>query len=201
VRARTSSLTRFRGLMRSRLFWVVGAAVAALLLYLAFAVFGLQTLFYDREVNEDFVAIDPMAEEQAPRDSTSSAVPEQAAGSATAVPVRVSSGEFHAVAHPGTGDAIVYRMEDGSQVLRLENLDIFNGPDLYVYAVAADDANDSDTVLDAGFINLGPLKGNQGNQTYELPTGFDPAKYRSISVWCQRFSVNFATAPLLDSEV
>jgi hypothetical protein len=158
-------------------------------------------LFYDREVNEDFSAIDPRAEEQAPRDSTSSAVPERAGGSVTAVPARVSSGEFHAVAHPGTGDAIVYRLEDGSQVLRLENLDIFNGPDLYVYAVAADDANDSDTVLDAGFINLGPLKGNQGNQTYELPTGFDPAKYRSISVWCQRFSVNFATAPLLDSEI
>ncbi len=95
----------------------------------------------------------------------------------------------------------MYRLEDGSQVLRLENLDIFNGPALYVYAVAAYDANDSDTVLDAGFINLGPLKGNRGNQTYELPTGFDPAKYRSISVWCQRFSVNFATAPLLDSEV
>jgi hypothetical protein len=42
-------------------------------------------------------------------------------------------------------------------------------------------------------LNLGPLK---GNQTYELPAGFDPEKYRSISIWCKRFSVNFATAPL-----
>ncbi len=67
---------------------------------------------------------------------------------------------------------------------------------LYVYAVAADDANDSDTVLEAGFLGLGPLKGNQGNQTYELPVDFDPAKYRAISVWCERFSVNFATVPL-----
>jgi hypothetical protein len=196
VKAKTSSLMRVRGLMRSRLFWVVGAAVAVLLLYLAFAVFGVQTLLYDREVNEDFAAIAPAAEEQAPPDSTSSAAPEQAAGSATVVPVRVSSGEFHAVAHPGTGDAIVYRLEDGSHVLRLENLDIFNGPALYVYAVAADDANDNATVLDAGFLDLGPLKGNQGNQTYELPPDFDPEKHRSVSVWCERFSVNFATAPL-----
>jgi hypothetical protein len=45
-------------------------------------------------------------------------------------------------------------------------------------------------------LNLGPLKGNKGNQTYELPAGFDPEKYRSISIWCKRFSVNFATAPL-----
>jgi hypothetical protein len=47
-----------------------------------------------------------------------------------------------------------------------------------------------------GFLSLGPLKGNRGNQTYELPAEFDPNKHRSISIWCQRFSVNFATAPL-----
>jgi hypothetical protein len=65
-----------------------------------------------------------------------------------------------------------------------------------VYAVAAKGASDSEMVLDAGFLNLGPLKGNKGNQTYELPAEFDPNKHRSISIWCQRFSVNFATAPL-----
>jgi hypothetical protein len=182
--------------MRSRLFWVVGVAVAVLLLYLTFAVFGIQTLFYDKEVNEDFAAIAPATEEQASRENTPPATPEQVVEPSTAGPVPVSSGEFHTVAHPGTGDAIVYRLEDGSQVLRLENLDIFNGPALYVYAVAAEDANDSGTVLDAGFLNLGPLKSNQGNQTYELPADFDPEKHRSISVWCERFSVNFATAPL-----
>jgi hypothetical protein len=182
-----------RKLMRNKLFWVAGAAVAALLLYLALAVFGVQTLFYDEEVNEDFALSAPATEEQVPPENTPA---EQAAEPATAAPVLVLSGEFHAVAHPGTGDAIVYRQEDNSYALRLENLDIFNGPDLYVYAVAADDANDDATVLDAGFLNLGRLKGNQGNQTYELPVDFDPQKHRSISVWCQRFSVNFATAPL-----
>ena len=168
---------------------MVGAVVVALLLYLAFAVFGVQTLFYDEEVNEDFGAAAPASEDQThPRTAATEPAP--------AGPVRVSGGEFHAVVHPGTGDAVVYRQDDGSYVLRLENLDIFNGPDLYVYAVAANDANDSDTVLNSGFLNLGPLKGNRGNQTYELPADFDPEKHRSISVWCQRFSVNFATAPM-----
>jgi hypothetical protein len=160
-----------------------------LALYLAFAVFGVQTLFYDREVNEDFAVGVPAAEE--PVGNEASATSEQ-----VAKPSRVTVGEFHPVAHPGTGDAIVYRLEDGSHVLRLENLDVFNGPALYVYAVAADDANDSATILEADFLNLGPLKGNKGNQTYELPERFDPAKYRSVSIWCKRFSVNFATAPL-----
>jgi hypothetical protein len=159
-----------RRLVRSRLFWVAGALLAALLLYLALGVFGVQTVFYDTEVNEGFAA----------------------SGDRSVV----SSGEFHAVAHPGTGEAAVYRLGNGSHVLRLENLDIFNGPALYVYAVAAEDANDSETVLEADSLNLGPLKGNRGNQTYQLPAGFDPEKYRSISIWCERFSVNFATAPL-----
>ncbi len=172
-------------LIRSRLFWLIGALVAAIVLYLALAVFGVQTLFYDREVNEEFAATAPSGREQEPSENTN-----------FGDPVRVASGEFHAVAHPGTGDAIVYRLDDGSHVLRLENLDIFNGPDLYVYAVAARDANDSPTVTEAGFLNLGRLKGNQGNQTYELPSAFDPEKHRSISIWCRRFSVNFATAPL-----
>ncbi len=173
---------------------MIGAAVTALLLYLAFAVFGVQTLLYDEEVNEDF-AVNLPTEDQLPSEAGDPATSEVAVESAS-VQARVSSGEFHAVAHSGTGDAYVYRLADGSHALRLENLDIFNGPALYVYAVAADDANDSDTVLEAGFLDLGPLKGNQGNQTYELPAGFDPAKYRAVSIWCERFAVNFATAPL-----
>jgi hypothetical protein len=162
-------------LARSKLLWIISIPLVILLVYLALGVFGVQTLFYDTEVNEDFALNTP--EER---------------GSSTIV----SSGKFHAVAHEGTGDAIVYLLEDGSHVLRLENLDIFNGPALYVYAVAARDADDNETVLDAGFLNLGPLKGNRGNQTYELPPEFDPDRHRSISVWCKRFSVNFATAPL-----
>jgi electron transfer DM13 len=176
-----------RRLAHSRLFWGAGILLAGLLLYLALGVFGVQTLFYDTEVNEDFAATPPVSEEQGPSQATESTPRD---------PVVVSSGRFHPVAHPGTGDAIVYRLEDSSHVLRLENLDIFNGPALYVYAVAAKDASDGETVLDAGFLNLGPLKGNKGNQTYELPAEFDPNKHRSISIWCQRFSVNFATAPL-----
>jgi hypothetical protein len=176
-----------RRLARSRLFWVVGALLAAVLVYLAVGVFGVHTLFYDTEVNEEFAATPPASDEQGPS---------QAARSTLRDPVAVSSGRFHSVAHPGSGDAIVYRLGDGSHVLRLENLDIFNGPALYVYTVAAEDVDDDETVLDAGFLNLGPLKGNKGNQTYELPAEFDPNKHRSISIWCQRFSVNFATAPL-----
>ena len=65
-----------------------------------------------------------------------------------------------------------------------------------MYAVAADDAFDADTVINAGFVDLGPLKGNQGDQTYELPPDFDPEVHRAVSIWCRQFSANFVTAPL-----
>lgn len=174
-------------LWRNPPYWAIAVYLAVLGLFLAFGVFGIQTLFYDTEVNEDFGAPAPASEEQGSRGSNSAA---------TSHAVVISSGEFYPVAHPGKGEAIVFRLEDGSRVLRLENLDIFNGPALYVYAVDAPDASDNATVEEAGFLDLGPLKGNQGNQTYELPAQFDPEKHRSISVWCKRFSVNFATAPL-----
>ena len=45
-------------------------------------------------------------------------------------------------------------------------------------------------------VELGKLKGNEGDQNYEIPADTDLAKYRAVTIWCRRFSVNFATAPL-----
>jgi len=67
---------------------------------------------------------------------------------------------------------------------------------VHVYLVAANDASDSDTVKKAGFLELGSLKGNFGDQNYELPADLDLAKYRAVTIWCKRFSVNFGTVAL-----
>jgi hypothetical protein len=100
------------------------------------------------------------------------------------------------VEHPGSGTATIYELPDGSRTLRLENFATDNGPDLYVYLSAAPDSNDEQTVLNNEYVSLGQLKGNQGNQNYELPADLDVAAYNSVTVWCQQFSVNFTTAPL-----
>ena len=44
------------------------------------------------------------------------------------------------------------------------------------------------------------MKGNKGDQNYELPAGFDLSKYSAVTVWCKRFGVNFATAPLASAK-
>ena len=87
-------------------------------------------------------------------------------------------------------------LDDGSRILRLTDFTTSNGPDVRVYLVAASDANDNDTVKRSGFVELGKLKGNDGDQNYDVPADLDLGKYRAVTIWCNRFSVNFATAPL-----
>jgi hypothetical protein len=106
-------------------------------------------------------------------------------------------GTFYGVLHPAEGTATIYRMGDGTRILRFTNFKTSNGPDVHVYMVAADDAKDSDSVLRAGFIDLGSIKGNIGDQNYPLGPDVDLSRYRAVSVWCKRFSVNFGTAPLM----
>ena len=108
----------------------------------------------------------------------------------------LSKGSFYGLAHETKGIATIYGDGNGRQILRLTDFETSNGPDVHVYLVAANDARDNDTVTRSGFIDLGSLKGTQGDQNYEIPAGTDLGRYRAVSIWCRRFGVNFGTAPL-----
>lgn len=108
----------------------------------------------------------------------------------------LKTGTFHSGSHPTEGTATIHRLADGRRVLRLTGFSTSNGPDVQLYLVAADDATDNETVTKAGFVNVAALKGNQGDQNYDLPADLDLEKYRAVTIWCRRFSVNFGTAPL-----
>ncbi len=90
--------------------------------------------------------------------------------------------------HNAEGTAKVIPLQDGSNILRLEDLRVTNGPDLYVYL--ATDKSSSD------FVNVGKLKANNGNQNYDIPTETDLTKYDTILIWCRPFSVLFGSAEL-----
>lgn len=120
---------------------------------------------------------------------------------ASAANDKLASGKFHSGAHETKGTATVFQLADGKKTLRLTDFATSNGPDVHVYLVAADDAKDDDTVTKAGFIDVGSLKGNIGDQNYELPADTDLAKYRAVTIWCKRFSVNFGTAPLMNDSM
>jgi hypothetical protein len=115
-------------------------------------------------------------------------------------PQLLVSGQFYGILHPTAGTATIYQMGDGTRVLRFTGFSTSNGPDVHVYMVAADDAKDAATVQKAGFADLGVIKGNVGDQNYTLGGDLDLAKYRAVSVWCKRFSVNFGAAALRPTE-
>jgi electron transfer DM13 len=123
------------------------------------------------------------------------------ASAANQEPMKLASGEFHAGAHETKGTATVFRLADGKKTLRLTRFETSNGPDVHVYLVAAADAKDNDTVKSAGFVDLGSLKGNIGDQNYDVPANVDLAKYRAATIWCARFNVNFGTAPLMSDSM
>ena len=111
-------------------------------------------------------------------------------------PSPVTEGSFHGVAHDTKGTAAIYVLPDGKRVLRFTNFETSNGPDVHVFLGAAADANDSDTVTSEGYVELGSLKGNVGDQNYEIPADINLSDYHSVTIWCKRFGVNFGTAPL-----
>jgi hypothetical protein len=115
-------------------------------------------------------------------------------------PQPLVSGQFYSILHPTAGTATIYRMGDGTRVLRFTGFSTSNGPDVHVYIVASDDAKDIATVKQAGFIDLGVIKGNIGDQNYRLGDDLDLAKYRAVSIWCKRFGVNFGAAALRPTE-
>ena len=108
----------------------------------------------------------------------------------------LAKGDFHKAEKAGSGTATVYQLSNGKQLLRLTDFSVENGPDLHVRLIAADDAKDTASVAKADYVEVAKLKGNKGAQNYELPENVDLGKYRVVSIWCNRFSVNFAAAPL-----
>jgi Electron transfer DM13 len=108
----------------------------------------------------------------------------------------LATGRFHSVAHDTSGVATIHQLSDGQRLVRLTAFETSNGPDVRVYLVAAKDAADNETVTRAGFVDLGAMKGNKGDQNYEVPANVDLSQYQSVTIWCRRFGVNFATAPL-----
>jgi hypothetical protein len=106
-------------------------------------------------------------------------------------PTALVSGEFEGADdfHQGSGTTTIYELEDGSRVLRLEDFEVTNGPDLHVFLIPQDGSMD-------GSVDLGSLKGNIGDQNYEIPTDVDITQFGTVIVYCVPFSVLFASASL-----
>jgi hypothetical protein len=164
-------------------FLVPGGLIAVALAVFVIIWFQPQKLFFDQSVDEK---APPAASKP------TEAVPEQPAQPQQAVSL---SGSFRSLAHPTSGQAILEKAGDGNHFVRFENFQTENGPDVRIYlSTAPGSASGNDLIKE--FIDLGTLKGNVGSQNYQIPSGTDVTKYKSVVVWCRRFKVGFGVAPL-----
>jgi hypothetical protein len=115
-------------------------------------------------------------------------------------PVIVATGSFIQidVVHGASGTATIYELPDQTRVLRFENFQSTNGPDLHVLLSRDPDPRSHDA-LGEDYIELGRLKGNVGNQNYDVPSSVDLSQYQSVVIYCQPFQVVFSTATLVAS--
>jgi hypothetical protein len=109
----------------------------------------------------------------------------------------IVTGTFHGQVHSTSGRVTIYKAHD-KEILRITHFKTSNGPDVHVILIAADDAKDDDNFLKSNVerVELGPLKGNEGDQNYDVPAGTDLKKFRTVAIYCERFNATFGAAPL-----
>jgi len=196
---------------------IAGAVVVATIAIVAAVAFAPWRLFIDTEVRDadPFAAVSttgdsPTAPSTAPTTATAppttttpagveapsptTAPPDPTSPPTTAAPV-IRVGSFRSIAHQTSGNVRVRPTPDGRQVVFIEGLATDNGPDVRVFLSPHPPEGD-DSIYGTDELELGPLKGNIGDQTYEVPADVDLSRYQSVVLWCERFSVGFGVAGL-----
>lgn len=191
-----------------RVLIAVGVLALGAVAYLAWWL--ISPLFIDTVVEEEFpfaaAAEVPADMSRVEVEATMASIAEVDSAVSEAMPeemgkgeaVRVVTGEFRGADrfHNGEGSATVYRLPEGGLALRLEDFRVTNGPDLRVLVSPAPNPDDGSEVKTEGYIELGGLKGNVGNQNYEIPPDYPEEDLGSILIYCKPFHVIFAIAAL-----
>lgn len=170
-------------------------------------------LFIDRVVDEEFPALEnavvpegmAMVDAQATMEAAMDAPNEveevmMEAMGAMLAPEAVKWGMFRDgdSFHKGSGDATIWDLGTDGFVLRFEDFNVINGPDLRVLLTTHPDPMGRGDVHadDVTYVEIGKLKGNIGNQNYPIPDDVNVDDYSSVVIYCKPFQVVFAVAPL-----
>jgi hypothetical protein len=174
-------------------------AIPALVVAIPLAWYMASPLVLSSTIDEPAPSV--VAARPSPSATTPSPSPADTARPSTGPAPSVSPAELISLAGPfhgsddfhfGRGTARLIETAPGVFVIRLEDFEVRNGPDLYVYlSPSADGYTD-------GAIEVAKLKADKGNQNYDVPAGAFTGGKRpaSVVIWCKQFSHLFATAPL-----
>ena len=185
--------------MKNRNLLYLGIALA-LIVGLPVGYYLLSPLWINVEVDESFPTAMPADVSVQATQAMSTAMAEPAKTMEEAMPesnlTLLARGGFYSIIHAGAGQATIYQLADGSRILRLQDFSVDNGPDLYVYLVPVNPVPNTVGSEIPGSVNLGRLKGNLGDQNYDIPADLDLSQFQSVVIWCQAFRVPFSAAPL-----
>jgi hypothetical protein len=115
-----------------------------------------------------------------------------------AEPEALYTGRLEGKVHQTSGRATIYKSADGKQFLRLSDFTTSNGPDVHVLLVRSNEKALGQEIVkgDLDGVELGALKGNQGDQNYDLPATLDLNHYQAVTIYCERFHAIFGVAKL-----
>lgn len=163
--------------MNVRTFWIIGIIV-----FLGITYYLVSPLWRVKVADE----ISPLATVQAlPLAQLPAA---SSAPLAFSQPHLLAEGDFVPKEHDVKGKALLIE-DNGTKILRFENFETINGPDLNIY-LASDFSNKD-------IVDLGNIKATKGNVNYEIPAGVDTTKYNKVLVWCVQFHALFSAAELI----
>ena len=125
-------------------------------------------------------------------------VSEAAPAALSSEPEALYTGKLEGKIHQTSGRATIYKNKDGKEYLRLSDFTTSNGPDVHVVLVRAEDKALEQEIVkgDLEHVELGTLKGNQGDQNYDLPAAVDLNQYQAVAIYCERFHAIFGVARL-----
>jgi len=125
-------------------------------------------------------------------------VNEAAPAALSAEPEALFTGRLEGKVHQTSGRATIYKTAQGKMYLRLSDFTTSNGPDVHVLLAKAEDKTLEQEIVKGGLdsVELGVLKGNQGDQNYDLPATADLNQYQAVVIYCERFHAIFGVAKL-----
>jgi len=176
---------------RAALYWIIGIVVVLLVGWYfispAFKTVELQEESpISASINDNFETMNPniKMEFDAAMKTSSGVVKEMSDAMLSGAKI-ISEASFKPRAHDVKGKAVLIEA-DGKKILRFEDFETINGPNLHIYL--------SSELGDKDYVDLGVIKATKGSANYELPADIDLEKYDKVLVWCVPFRVLFSYA-------
>lgn len=110
--------------------------------------------------------------------------------------VTAATGEFYRLDQRETGTVTLFRFDDGSHALRLEDFYVTPNVDLEIRLSPLEAPQSTAEFMSAPSAWVAPLDVTAGSMNFAVPADVDPSQYRSVVIWCPLIDSAYAAAPL-----